>query len=699
MRIESISIKNFRSYKNCKVNLDAYTSLIGPNGSGKSTILEALNIFFCYAGGSTADVNFLEIEDFHRRCIKQPVEITVTFHKLSLTAQKAFSESVHNNKLIIKAIANFDPMENRARVRRYVQEHVKRDFKTFFEASNQESETDLRDRYRKIQDDIPSLRDASTTGDMQDALSKYIKSHPYRRYLVPIEDLLPIENRPDELREDTNLLEPYVQWIYVPAAKDITKEAVEGKGTILREILAYAVRTRHHFNDGIKEIKETALKQYRELLTQNQSQLKRISESLDDGLARWAHPGANARLAWIDDDEKSVRIDDPIARMFTREGGFEGEITRFGHGLQRSYFLALIEILASEYADEEMTARDNKREEELMNMHMEKERIAEETGKDPKEMRASEKDPTAPTLILGCEEPEIYQHPPQARHLADVLEKLSENNVQILISTHSPYFVSESRFERLRMVRRDDKTRQSKVSSASFNKVSKRILKITGKKLTPPTPQRARLHHILQPNLSEMFFANKIVFVEGLEDVAYITTSLIMLDKWNCFRRHGAHIVSASGKSSLIRPLVVAETLGIPTFAVFDADATKEEDANKAEKDKDHGKKNKELLTLLGDKPKIPFPAETACGDRFVQWPNNLGVTLEFDVGEEIWEDAGHQANERLGYPKRKFDKKREFDKHPIHIGYRLEILHKANNMPQSLDMLCQKIIKFLETH
>lgn len=47
MKIESIKIKNFRSYKGeTIIYFDDLTVLVGRNDIGKSTILEALDIFF-----------------------------------------------------------------------------------------------------------------------------------------------------------------------------------------------------------------------------------------------------------------------------------------------------------------------------------------------------------------------------------------------------------------------------------------------------------------------------------------------------------------------------------------------------------------------------------------------------------------------------------------------------------------------------
>ena len=54
MRIESIKIKNFRSYKEeTVIDLEDLTVLVGKNDIGKSTILEALDIFFNDGNGVT----------------------------------------------------------------------------------------------------------------------------------------------------------------------------------------------------------------------------------------------------------------------------------------------------------------------------------------------------------------------------------------------------------------------------------------------------------------------------------------------------------------------------------------------------------------------------------------------------------------------------------------------------------------------
>ena len=62
MKIESMKIKNFRSYREeTVINFDDLTVLVGKNDIGKSTILEALDIFFNDGNGvvkiDKADLN------------------------------------------------------------------------------------------------------------------------------------------------------------------------------------------------------------------------------------------------------------------------------------------------------------------------------------------------------------------------------------------------------------------------------------------------------------------------------------------------------------------------------------------------------------------------------------------------------------------------------------------------------------------
>lgn len=42
---------------------------------------------------------------------------------------------------------------------------------------------------------------------------------------------------------------------------------------------------------------------------------------------------------------------------------------------------------------------------------------------------------------MAIEEPELYQHPPQARYLAELLYDLSQGGAQVIVCSHSPLFI------------------------------------------------------------------------------------------------------------------------------------------------------------------------------------------------------------------------------------------------------------------
>ena len=641
MKIKSIRMKNFRSFKDCEVEFGNFTSLVGANGAGKSTVLYALNIFFRETDGSPTNVSDLDEEDFHARNTQEPIEITVTFDDLSDNALKVFSNYARQGVLVVTAKATFDLQSRTATVRQFGQRLGMERFRKFFEMyGDSKPAADLKEEYDQLRTEFTDLPVERVKEACRNALQAYELNHPDQCNLIPSEDQFYGVSR------GSNRLAQFIQWVYLPAVKDATKEKEEGKNTALGKILARTVRAKVNFESEISKIRDEASEKYRQLIGTQQSVLDEISATLTTRLKEWAHPNANARIAWKEDAKKPVQIEDPIARLFAGEGEFEGDIARFGHGLQRSYLLALLQELAN--ADDE----------------------------------------NAPKLILGCEEPELYQHPPQARHLSHVLRTLSERNSQVVVSTHSPYFVAGDHFESVRLIRQDSLEKCSTVSSVSSKRVSERIAEVTGEAETPIDAQIALLHQILQPNISEIFFAPKIILVEGLEDVAHITSWLVLNDRWDKYRHSRCHIVPSNGKSHLITPLLIAQELGILTFVIFDADSN----ITKQDQKSQHEKDNKTLLKLLNGDDNEPFPSTTVWGSKYTMWDTNLGRVLKLEVEEikqGIWDQTYSTATKGLGGPAG------SYGKNTMHIGNHLTLLKKNGIDIPSLTRLCDLIVDF----
>ena len=640
MRLKKIHMKNFRAFHDCEVEFDDYTVLVGANGAGKSTILYALNILFRETENSNTDVSLLSEEDFHNRNTSMPIEITVTFGDLSTAAQETFAEYVRQGLLIITAKATFDEDTGAANVEQFGQRMVMDEFKNYFERDNDgASASELKTIYKEIRESFPDLPKVTVKADMRNALRDYEANHPEKCVLVPSKDQFYGFSR------GSNRLAEHIQWVYIPAIKDATEEQVEAKNTALGKILSRTVRAKVKFDDAIKDLQKETLDRYREILGAQQSALDDISKSLSKRLGQWAHPNATARVEWSEDEKKSVQVQDPSARIVASEGSFEGDLARFGHGLQRSYLLALLQELAS--VD----------------------------------------DVDAPKLILGCEEPELYQHPPQSRHLASVLQGLSQRNSQIIVTTHSPYFVSGKYFDNVRRVFKNTKKNCSEVFRVFSDDVALRVAEVTGEDQKTTDIQQVNMHQALQPSLNEMFFTSKLILVEGLEDVAYITSWMFLTNRWEKFRRSGCHVVPVNGKSSLIEVLIIAQKLEIPVFVIFDADSNMKE---KEYHRKHHERDNKALLTLLGEDASNCFPNTTIWSENCAVWSHNIGDTIKNEVTEPVWDKTLNQVARSLGLatPDKSLKKK------TMHIGEHLNVLKSEVDIP-CLDKLCDQILAF----
>ncbi len=642
MRIESVSVKNLRCFKEGIVNLDPYTCMVGPNGAGKSTVLYALNIFFRQVENSLTNVTTLIRDDFHLQNTAEPVEITVTFCDLSKEAEEDFKGYVRQGKLIVSAIATFDVNGNVAVVKQYGQRLGIEEFKPFFKAyGDGVSATDLKAIFKAIEEKNPeleALKSKTTKEGMYETLRTFEGARPEACKPILSEDQF------YGATKGANLLNKYVQWVFIPAVKNASDEQSESKTGALGKLLARTVRAKINFSAAIESLTAYSREQYQKMLDDNSAALAGVSESLRKRLAEWAHPEATLRLEWKNDAEKAVRVDPPLAGVIAGEAGFEGELVRLGHGFQRCYLLALLQELA---------AVD---------------------------------DVNAPRLILACEEPELYQHPPQARHLADIFQKLSKENSQVIVTTHSPYFVVGKLFESVRVIRRDEERQTATVRHYTFARFSERQAEIVGEKPRAESAALAKIHQALQPVLSEMFFTERLVLVEGPEDAAYIHTWFSLTDRWESFRRSRCHIVPVNGKNEMIRAGIIAKGLDIPVFAIADADNGKPEDNRSG---------NRALARIFGGNESDLFPLAPQWNDGFVLWPADFADTVEREFVKSLGAQGRQHFDNVRDRARAECGNAENLKKNPVYIGHLLDIAWQEDARSSSLERLCEAILAF----
>lgn len=638
MRLSHVRVENFRSFKDQSITIDDYTCLVGPNGGGKSTLLMALNVFF---RNSVPNHNLISLakEDFHHGSTGNPVKITLTFEDLSKEAQEDFKTYFRQGKLIISAIAHWDEASQKADVLQHGSRLVVNDFKHYFEKEKEDEKVAvLKEVYRELREKYTDLPSVTSKSDMQEALRSYEESHPKLGVLALSGDQF------YGYTKGAGRLSKYVQWVYVPAVKDASSEQDESKKTAIGQLLERTVRSKVNFKERIDGLREELAKKYATIIDSEKDALKGLSESLKKRLQEWSHPNVTLDLNWEFDKEKSVSISEPYASVSLGEDKFVGEVSRLGHGLQRSFLVTILQELS------------------LIN------------------------DEFSPRLILGFEEPEIFQHPPQERHIANLLEELSRLNSQIIITTHSPHFVPGKGFENIRMIRKDKKTFESLATRLTIDELEKMLSAALGGKIGSPTSMVATIEQIMKPSLKELFYTPNAILVEGAEDIAFISTYFKLLGYWSDFRKYGCHFIVTEGKTNMSRPLAIANAFDIPAFAIFDGDGgCKREKKNRNERD------NSCILRLCGIEKFEALSEKIIWEKNVVMWPVDIGDVVKEGLDKKEWIKVEAEVRKENGWEELK-------QKNSLLIAAILEKMWEKGHKSEILGKLCKQILDFAKS-
>jgi putative ATP-dependent endonuclease of the OLD family len=598
--IRSVVVRHYRAIEEATLEFDALTYLVGRNGAGKSTFVNALGVFFGAIPVSGEG-------DFFHRDTSAPIEIEVTFANLGTEAETEFARYVRENRLVV--------------TRRYEWDGSKPSSGSYYGVTARFPgfvsirSVDGRDRtaaYAAIREDY-GLPPARSGAAVDTALLEWEDTHPDSL------ELIQDEGRFFGYRNvGAGKLDKYIDFVLVPAVRDASADAGGAGDSTLRQLVDAVVSRSVALDAPLAELAEKLNSDYEALLKTPALALGRLEDRMSRSIQRFA-PGTSVALDWGPLPPVRLAQPSPIAQL--TDDGFTCDVATKGHGLQRAYMMAALQALAE----------------------IEAIRGAAPPGESTSSSRRG--------LLLAVEEPELFQHPAQARFIARTFEDLTSDatgQVYVLACTHSPVFVDVRTFDSLRRVQKRPKKQPENppaeiendaaetamevaVTRADLERVAQRLQEVhESERPYTAAGLKPGLVALMNPYVNEALFADYVVLVEGEEDKALLEAALPRTDGWPDVRAQAFAVVPVGGKTLLDRMSAILSLLEIPHFLVFDRDGERNDDPAKV------AHWNKVLGRLAGreDAPEMP---DTGCWDRHAVFAPTVTKVVDTEIGHEQW--------------------------------------------------------------
>ncbi len=204
--------------------------------------------------------------------------------------------------------------------------------------------------------------------------------------------------------------------------------------------------------------------------------------------------------------------------------------------------------------------------------------------------------------IILVDHPELHLHPHAERNLATLIDETK--GIQILLITHSPYFINIDKCHKIfRFVQKNSQTEIYTMQPDYFTDL-----------------EYVKLEHLLDIDSKELFFARKVLLVEGPTEYGAIPVFAKAMDF--SFDKSGISIVDVGGKSNLNIFARLCEGYHIPYLILADGDA-------------------RETLKQI----KVPYKSKKS---RMIILPKDFEAILPIDVVNEAKKIVGN-SKPRVG--------------------------------------------------
>lgn len=391
MRMKSVSIKNFRGYKDeTKIDFNDLTAFVGKNDVGKSTLLEALDIFFNVGKGAIK----VEKEDINKENLAadvKDIEISVVFEEipLSVVIDDTYETTLESEYLLN---SNGDLVI----IKRYPNAGNEKVYLRAFHPTNPQ----CNDLLQKKNSELKRMIDALGIECSDKSINAVMRTAVWNHFTDSLQ-LQEIEI--DVTKGDTKSIWDKLK-TYLPLYSLFQSDRKNSDGdSEVQDPLKEAVKQILSTDDIMTRFNAIASEVEIKLREVSQRTLEKLRE-MNPEIASTLNPVIPAvdRLKWSD-----------VFKNVSISGDEDIPINKRGSGVKR---LILLNFFRAEA-----------------------ERRREEQG--------------TPSIVYAIEEPETSQHTEHQKMLIRALLTLSQApRTQILITTHSAAVVKQLNFGNLRLI-------------------------------------------------------------------------------------------------------------------------------------------------------------------------------------------------------------------------------------------------------
>jgi hypothetical protein len=509
VKIQRLKISNWRSIKELDLEVSELMVVIGQNNHGKSNLLSAILFFF-------GEIKHQDL-DFHFGAPELYVE--VTFDGLDDSDRTTFQKYLTSSSTIV--------------VRKTAQLGGSFDYRGYIENPTEEW-----------------LQEANANAYTRREMAESLPFHPFlpdggrlsKQHIIDAQNSY-IEQHRDELTftfepEATSFLGLknvakgiFGDVYFIPAVKEASDDFAAKESSAFGKLYSTVISEMAADNAEWKDTRQRLEKLFAALNkldhegNQNETrpeELARFEQAITDELASW---GAQIDIEVSAPDIESVFKAN--TQVWVNDG-VRTDIRRKGHGLQRALTVALIQVIAR---------RDRDR--------------AEAAGEEEARTRTSSN-----SRYYIFEEPELYLHPQAQRALFDSFVELSEGDSQVFLCTHSSGLIDVERYRTIYIVTKRNEAEGSQVTYCSEEL------------FTGDAKKDFNLSYWMNPDRGELFFASKVLLVEGATD----KTVIPLIAKNLGVFRYDYTVIDCGSKSNIPYYIRLLNKFGIPYVAVYDRD-------------------------------------------------------------------------------------------------------------------------------